>query len=107
MLEKAGFLILAASSADSAVRLCRESKAPIQLVIVDLGVDEAGASEFLASLYCVSTEIRVLFLSNSLGPETVEHLGHARQVCGVLPKPFRRAQLLGQVLEAMGEPVAV
>ena len=84
-LEKAGFIILTASNADSALHLCREGAPSKQLAIIDdVGTSQGSGREFLDRLCQVSPGIRVLFLR----------------------KPFRRAQLLGQVMEVMSQPLA-
>jgi len=105
-LEKAGFTILAASNADSALRLCREVDAPIRLAIVDVGSGQIDEPEFLELLRQSAPGIRVLFMSNSSAPGALEDMGQPWKGGRVLPKPFRRAQLLGKVLEVMSEPLA-
>jgi CheY-like chemotaxis protein len=114
-LKKAGFIVLTASNADSALHLCEEADPSKQLAIIDVGTSETsdmGTSqtngrEFLDRLCQVSPGIRVLFLSNTMAPDALEHLGRSvRKPCGVLRKPFRRAQLLGQVIEVMNQPLA-
>jgi len=105
-LEKAGFMVLSAANADSALSLCREVDTPIRLAIVDAGIGRIDEPEFLESLYRAAPGIRVLFMSNSTAPEALEHLEKPWEAVRVLRKPFRRAQLLGRVLEVMSEPLA-
>jgi DNA-binding NtrC family response regulator len=105
-LEKAGFIILAAASIDSALSLCQGEVSPIRLAIVDAGMGQMNEPEVLQSLYQAAPGIRVLFMSNSNAQEAVEYLEKPWNACPVLPKPFRRAQLLGRVLEVMSEPLA-
>jgi two-component system, cell cycle sensor histidine kinase and response regulator CckA len=105
-LEKAGFIVLAASNANAALSLCQEPDTPVQLVIVDAGTGPVNEPGFLESLYRCAPGIRVLFLSDSASQEAVEHLEKPWQGRLVLRKPFRRAHLLGKVLEVMSEPLA-
>jgi DNA-binding response OmpR family regulator len=105
-LEKAGFIILAVSSVDSALSLCREADTPIRLAIVDAGMGQINEPEVLESLYQAAPGIRVLFTSDSIAQEAAEYPGKPWNACRVLRKPFRRAQLLGRVLEVMSEPLA-
>jgi DNA-binding response OmpR family regulator len=93
-LEKAGFLILPASNTNSALDLCRDATTPVRLAIVDVGFEPG----FIDSLRRAAPGIRVIFMSNSIEPE--------RKGDRVLRKPFRRAHLLGTVLEVMSEPLA-
>jgi CheY-like chemotaxis protein len=112
-LEKAGFIILAASNVDSALSLCQEADVPIRLAIVDAGLlsklplGQMKEPEVLESLYQAAPGIRVLFMANSIGEEALDHLEEPWKASRILPKPFRRAQLLGRVLEVMSEPLAI
>jgi len=105
-LEKAGFIVLSASNADSALSFCRGGETSIQLVIVDAGPGQMNGPDFLERLYQAAPGVRVLFMSNSTAQEAGEYLETSWRGCLVLRKPFRRAHLLGMVLEAMSEPLA-
>jgi DNA-binding NtrC family response regulator len=106
-LEKAGFIILAAASVDSALNICQGADTTIRLAIVDAGMEQMNEPAVLQSLYQAAPGIRVLFMSNSTAQEAVEYLEKPRNAWPVLRKPFRRAQLLGRVLEVMSEPLAL
>jgi CheY-like chemotaxis protein len=101
-LEKAGFIILAASNTASVLDLCRKAAMPIRLAIVDVGFGQTEAPGFIQSLRQAAPGIRLIFISNSIEPENLEHWKGDR----VLGKPFRRAHLLGTVLQVMSEPLA-
>lgn len=104
-LEKAGFIVLVAANVEAALEFFRASGRPIRLAIVDGGaarIYEYGAVEELRQAV---TGIRLLFICNSIEPEALEYLKKAWNA-PILPKPFRRAKLLGTVLELMqGPPV--
>ena len=93
-LGKAGFTIVPASSADDALHLCQGLNPPARLAIVD------GDSEFLPRLRRACPAMRVLFMASSEAEESGLRGGR------VLHKPFRRAQLLGTVLDVLREPLA-
>lgn len=106
-LEKAGFTVLAASNSADALRRCGESSHPVGLAIIDVAVDGVNAPELAEQLDAISPGMRTMFLTGdgdeeSLGASSVS--GHNR---GFLRKPFRRAQLLGQVLEMMDRPMVL
>jgi len=95
-LEKAGFTIVPASSADDALDLCQALNPPAQLAIVD------ADAEFLPRWRRACPTTRVLLMTNAEADGTGAGLRGGR----VLHKPFRRAQLLGTVLEVLSEPLA-
>jgi DNA-binding NtrC family response regulator len=105
-LEKAGFIILAASNVESALSLCQEADTPIRLAIVDAGIGQMNGPGVLESLNRAAPGIRVMFMANAMTPEAWQHLEEPWTASRVLRKPFRRAQLLGKVLEVMSEPLA-
>ena len=104
-LEKAGFVVLPASNAASALALCREAGGPVRLAIIDAGIGLTGELGLLNSLRQASPSIRVIFMSNSVEPEAVAGLARPWQGDRVMQKPFRRAKLLGTVLDVMSEPL--
>jgi response regulator RpfG family c-di-GMP phosphodiesterase len=105
-LEKAGFTILAASSSAEALQYCRDTRHPVQLAIIDAaaGIDVA---ELVGQLDAISPEMRTLFLADDYEERSLRGIGAPGRVRGFLGKPFRRAQLLGQVLEMMDRPLAL
>jgi len=97
-LEKAGFNVLTVPDAASALDLSLQPDSPVQLIIADT----AAPSDFRASLGRLASGMRVLFLFDSSSQEAVA----PPRGCLFLEKPFRRAHLLGKVLEAISEPLA-
>ena len=103
-LEKAGFAILAASSGPAAIRYSRESKTPVSLAIID---PEPGVDLAELVIQLISPEMRTLFLTAESQDEAIHALPRSGRVRGTIRKPFRRAQLLGQVLEMMDRPLVL
>jgi two-component system cell cycle sensor histidine kinase/response regulator CckA len=106
-LEKAGFTILAASSGAQALRVCRESRYPVGLAIIDTATAGIQVSELVAQFDAMSPGMRTLFLTEENEEEALRGISTAGHVRGFLHKPFRRAHLLGQVLEMMDRPLAL
>ena len=105
-LEKAGFTVVTASNGRAALELCRGQHRPVDLAVIDTGAAGIKPLEVTKQLHEMSPRVRMLFLSDG-NPETVpesESLGHVRRF---LPKPFRRCQFLGRVLEMMEQPRAL
>jgi CheY-like chemotaxis protein len=100
-LQKAGFVVVTASSGRAALDRCREQHRPVDLAVIDTAATGIKAPEIEQQLHEMYPHIRMLFLSDD-NPETVhetdDSLGHLRRV---LRKPYRRSRLLGRVLEMM------
>jgi response regulator RpfG family c-di-GMP phosphodiesterase len=63
-------------------------------------------AELVGQLDAISPKMRTLFLTGD-DDQSLRGIGAAGHVRGFLHKPFRRAQLLGQVLEMMDRPLAL
>jgi len=104
-LEKAGFVVVTASSGRAALDLCRKQHRPVDLAIIDTAAAGIKPLEVAEQLHEMSPGVRMLFLSD--GADTLPEspsLGHVRRF---LRKPFRRSRFLGRVLEMMEPPKAL
>src|SRR5208283_347742 len=105
-LEKAGFVVVTASNGRAALDRCRGQHRPVDLAVIDIAAAGIRPLEVAKQLHEMSPCVRMLFLSDGNAetfPET-ESSGHVRRF---LPKPFRRSQFLGRVLEMMEQPRAL
>jgi response regulator RpfG family c-di-GMP phosphodiesterase len=105
-LGKAGFVVVTASNGRAALDRCRCRHRPVDLAVIDTAAAGIKPLEVARQLHEMSPCVRMLFLSDG-NPETIpeaESLGHVRRF---LPKPFRRSQFLGRVLEMMEQPRAL
>jgi CheY-like chemotaxis protein len=105
-LEKAGFVVVTASTGRAALDRCRGQHRPVDLAVIDIAATGIRPLEVAKQLHEMSPRVRMLFLSDGNAetfPET-ESSGHVRRF---LPKPFRRSQFLGRVLEMMDQPRAL
>ena len=102
VLRKAGFEIISTPNGADALDLGRSNR-QVDLAVIDTSVVKANPPEVAECVQEISP--RVLFLSDD-ETESVPTVssGHVSEV---LPKPFRRAQLLGRVLEIMDRPLVL
>jgi DNA-binding NarL/FixJ family response regulator len=102
VLRKVGFEIVSTPNGTDALDLCRFNR-PVDLAVIDTSVVKTNPPEVAECVQEISP--RVLFLSDD-ETESVPTVssGHVSEV---LPKPFRRAQLLGRVLEIMDRPLVL
>jgi response regulator RpfG family c-di-GMP phosphodiesterase len=104
-LEKAGFVVVTASSGRAALDLCREQHCKVDLAVIDTAAAGIQPVEVAEQLHEMAPRVRMLFLSDDSEtlPES-QSLGHVHRF---LRKPFRRSRFLGRVLEIMEQPRAL
>ena len=105
-LKKAGFAVIGASSGSSALERSRESRPHPELAVIDTTMPGIDLPDLVAQLNQISPAMRILFLSGESPSEAARSV-KARWRGKFLLKPFRRSQLLGQVLALMDEPMVL
>ena len=105
-LEKAGFTVTGASSSASALNQCRQTGLQPGLAVIDTTTPGIDLQDLVVQLRQISPAMRVLFLSCD-SPSDVVRSVRARWRGKCLSKPFRRSQLLGQVLTLMDEELVL
>ena len=105
-LEKAGFSVTGAPNGSSALKSVRENRIQPELAVIDTTVPGIDVGDLVSQLHSVSPDVRLLFLAGENPSDTVRSL-KARWRGKCLRKPFRRSQLLGQVLTLMDEPLVL
>lgn len=105
-LEKAGFAVTGAPNGVSALERVRKTRMQPELAVIDTTMPGNDWADLISQLHSLSPDMRVLFLSGETPSETVRSL-RARWRGKFLRKPFRRSQLLGQVLTLMDEPLVL
>jgi DNA-binding NtrC family response regulator len=105
-LEKAGFVVVTASNGRAALDRCRGQNRPVDLAVIDTAAAGIKMPEVAKQLHEMSPRVRMLFLSDG-SLETVPEIESPGHVRRLLPKPFRRCQFLGRVLEMMEQPKAL
>src|SRR5437016_9112080 len=99
VLKKAGFHVLAARCEAAAVKRSAPQQGAIDLAIIDAPMAQTSRPEVLQALHEKWPQIRMLFLS--AGEQAHDEHGTAGHIRGYLPKPVRKAQLLGTVLKVL------
>jgi CheY-like chemotaxis protein len=101
-LERLGFAAVNAGSGGEALKRARQQPTP--LVIVDTATPNLDIPTFLKELYQVDRHIGVVCLSDEVGGGGSQQQS-VSQVRHYLKRPFRRAHLLGAILEVAGTPL--
>lgn len=98
-MERAGYVVDAAETAQDALMKCRQQPCPFHLVVLDLKLPDMPGEELLPLLLDAAPELRVLissgtpFSNESLAPEY-------RARVGAILKPYMPAELV-QVIHAL------
>jgi DNA-binding NtrC family response regulator len=105
-LEKAGFRVVAASSAEVSYDFVRDNTSGLKLAVVDADMAEGDPYQFLRMIRQVAPGLRVLLLSGDI-ESTLINACSAQKPCWTMRKPYRRAQFLGHVIKAANEPLVL
>jgi CheY-like chemotaxis protein len=102
-LEAEGYQVLEANSGEQALRIFREKKDEIDLVMLDLIMPELGGGETFDALRTIDPSIRVLLCSGySLNGQAREVL--QRGCDGFIQKPFKLRQLADELRVILDRP---
>jgi len=96
-----GYLVLAATSAEDAVRLAAEPDRDIDLLLTDLVMPGMLGTEVAARVRGLRPEMPVLLMSGYAQP-LLDAQGMAAGEFDLVEKPFTAAALLGRVRQALG-----
>jgi len=95
MLEKNGYRVLTAGSAEVAIELARQADNTIDIVLTDVVMPTMSGAEMLPLLRSFRPGLKAIFMSGYAGEHISErglNLGHV-----LLEKPFSKVQLLRKV----------
>jgi PAS domain S-box-containing protein len=100
MLERLGFTVLCANTGEQALRIYREQRDRIDLVVLDMIMPQMSGGEVFDRLKELDPEVQVMLSSGySIDGEAAQIL--ARGVLGFLQKPFKLQQLREKLQELL------
>jgi CheY-like chemotaxis protein len=100
-LEQHGYTVLAARVPSEAVRLFREWREPISLLLTDVVMPEMSGQALAEQLLRSHPDIKVLYTSGYTDNALVKH-GVLEAGLAFLGKPFTPAELVRQVGQVLG-----
>jgi PAS domain S-box-containing protein len=105
MLQRQGYTVLAAVSADEAIRLAREHAGEIQLLMTDVIMPRMNGRDLAKHLLALYPEVKCLFVSGYTA-NVIAHHGMLDEHVHFLQKPFDMHSLAASVRKALDEPVS-
>ncbi len=99
-LERHGYVIHVAESAEQALGLFTELTKPPQLVVTDVVLPKLNGRELFERLRIQRPDLRVLYMSGYSG-DTISHHGILNEGVVLIQKPFTVEQLLSKVRAAL------
>jgi CheY-like chemotaxis protein len=104
ILGAAGYTVLEAGDGAGALRIARETPAPIDLLVTDVVMPQLSGRELAQHLAQMHPETKVLYMSGHTDDAILRH-GVSESSAAFLPKPFGPEALLQTVSEVLrGRP---
>ncbi len=102
MLEKLGYTVLTASTADQAMALVEDHAGEIRLLITDVVMPEMNGPQLAERLLALEPDLSLLFMSGYTST-VIAQLGVLDGGMCYMQKPFSMKHLAAKVREALGE----
>ena len=100
LLKENGYNVLQASGGEEAIRLCRNHKEPIHLLITDVVMPKMSGKDVARRLQMVHPETRVLFMSGYTD-EAIVHHGIVDSHIAFIQKPFSETALMQKIRDVL------
>ncbi|HSR43550.1 MAG TPA: response regulator, partial [Longimicrobiales bacterium] len=105
VLEQAGYDVLAAPDAETAVEAFRHRQGPVDLLLTDVVLPDRSGPELAGQLEARQQELRVLYMSGYTDDAIVHH-GVLDDGTAFIEKPFRPRELLARVGKELARPAS-
>jgi two-component system cell cycle sensor histidine kinase/response regulator CckA len=100
MLESHGYTVVAASGPGEAIRLAREHRGELHLLITDVVMPEMNGRDLAKNLLSLYPRIRRLFMSGYTS-DVIAHQGVLEEGTHFIQKPFTAQELAAEVRRAL------
>jgi CheY-like chemotaxis protein len=103
VLGRHGYTVLEARSGAEALRIVKDHRGPIHLLLTDVVMPEMGGRELVAALHRTHPHIPVLYASGYTDDAVARH-GVVDPTLAFIHKPFTPKSLLAKVREVLDSP---
>lgn len=104
-LEMRGYTVFAAAGGPDALRVSREHKGPIHLLLTDVVMPRMSGREVALQLASERPEMKVVFMSGHTDDAIIHH-GVLEKGVVLVQKPFTQEQLLTSIRRVLDAPAA-
>ena len=101
ILKRRGYKIFAAASGEEALKICKEKKGQIDLVILDVGMPGMGGLKCFEKLIEIDPKIKILIASGYSAESQLRQTA-AVNAAGFIGKPYRLRDMLSKLREILG-----
>jgi signal transduction histidine kinase len=103
ILRKIGYTVLVASNGADALRICRECKTEVHLLLTDVVMPKMNGRELAESVAQLFPNVKLLFMSGYASDSILQH-GDLGLRAGFLQKPLTPSALTAKVREVLDTP---
>ncbi len=103
-LEKAGFLVFAVDSYDSAIQIFQQHASGIDIAVLDVSLPGSNGVDLYQDLLIRKPNLKALFVSGHVGAEVIRFYGLRATDRYFLKKPFEAVGLIARVREIIQSP---
>jgi PAS domain S-box-containing protein len=100
LLERAGYVVLAAAGAAEAIQILDQNSGPIDLVLTDVGLPHIRGPELVECLQYRRPQMKALYMSG-FGADSLRQSERAQLGGNLIQKPFHKEALLTQLARVL------
>ena len=102
MLEKLGYTMLVAGTPNDAIRIAREHKGDIHLLMTDVVMPEMNGRDLARELLIYYPKLKIMFMSGYTA-NVIAHHGVLDAGVNFIQKPFTNKDLAGKIREVFDQ----
>lgn len=102
-LEKRGFTVISAGTAEEALRVAEDPDVRIDVIVMDIVLPDSWGSQVAMEQSLFRPETKVIYISGYSRGDAVLGASSGNDAVEFLPKPFTVQELAAKIREVLGE----